>query len=191
MNIKVGDYVKLLKEKGEGVVSKVLSESKIEVLIDDFPIIYNIEDLITVNDENNVQVFANPTISKESLADKVKISTSINVKADMVSTLKGHSVEKNCLIADLHYSYLMEYYQVIDKNAILDFQISYVKKLIELFLQKSYKSLTLIHGFGEGKLRKNIHDYINSVYPNLEVKGSATEKHGLLAASIVYRKKKH
>jgi hypothetical protein len=56
MNVKVGDKVKFLNEKGQGIVTKIINKTTVGVTIEDgFEIPYSISNLVVESDKNTVE----------------------------------------------------------------------------------------------------------------------------------------
>ncbi len=56
MKFKLGDKVKFLNEKGEGIVNQIINSSSVEVTIDDFEIPCLISELILIRDETSQEI---------------------------------------------------------------------------------------------------------------------------------------
>ncbi len=84
MRLRVGQRVRLLHESGEGVITELIDKNHVEVTLEgDFPMDVHIDDIITVEDENNsfygIQQQPSPTV--RSMGDFFEISLAV-VKAD-------------------------------------------------------------------------------------------------------------
>jgi hypothetical protein len=74
MDLKIGDKVKFLNEKGEGVISRRINKNTMGVIIEDgFEIPYLISELVT---EQITQIVLNPIIKKEETRHEQELSHS-------------------------------------------------------------------------------------------------------------------
>ena len=56
MNFKLGDKVRFLNQKGEGIVNKLINKTTVGIIIDDFEIPVPIADLILIPDKNEERI---------------------------------------------------------------------------------------------------------------------------------------
>ena len=78
MNFKIGDKVRFLNEKGEGVVSKIINKTTVGITIDgDFEIPFSISQLLIIRDELNPPKTEKTSIEKESFIEKKNAISSV------------------------------------------------------------------------------------------------------------------
>ena len=61
-------------------------------------------------------------------------------------------------VVDLHIEKLTDHWQQLNTSEILAMQLSNFEKFYELAIAHEQKTLIVIHGIGEGRLRNEIHD---------------------------------
>ncbi len=77
MNFKIGDKVRFLNEKGEGVVSKIINKSTVGVTIEDgFELPFAVTQLLIINNTSPSQVQAKIVEIPEESFEKIKNNTS-------------------------------------------------------------------------------------------------------------------
>jgi len=84
MRLRVGQRVRLLHESGEGVITELIDRTHVEVTLDDdFPMDVHVDDIITIEDENNsfYGTQQQPSSSVRSMGDIFEISLAV-VKTD-------------------------------------------------------------------------------------------------------------
>ena len=146
---KIGDKVKFLRSNDFGVVESIISERKLKVRdSSDFISVVNINDIIIYDDSTNtVASYGDMKTDKYNYSNK-------NIKTKIVSNL-------NVLEFDLHIENLISDYQQMTNFEIVQIQV----KKCEDFLLKSFNTnvqkLIIIHGIGEGVLKKEVHELLN------------------------------
>ncbi len=63
-------------------------------------------------------------------------------------------------VVDLHIEKLTDHWQQLNSTEMLAMQMSNFEKYYELALAHHQKTLVIIHGIGEGRLRNEIHDHL-------------------------------
>ena len=145
---KIGDKVKFLRSNDFGVVESIISERKLKVRdSSDFISVVNINDIIIHdNSTNTVGAYGDMKTNKDNHSNKKKTK--------IVSNL-------NVLKFDLHIENLISDYQQMTNFEIVQLQV----KKCEDFLLKSFNTnvqkLIIIHGIGEGVLKKEVHELLN------------------------------
>lgn len=168
MKLNVGDKVRLLNEPGEGVVKKVVSNEEIWVEIDAFEYPYPIFDLIKIEDDNSVQFVKKADAIAENEKSKTKILHS--KKFDFARTFGAMSNifkkvnPRGIPEVDLHIENLSGNYKLkLDKREALQFQMEYLKYIIEEAEKNSVREIMVIHGKGEGVLKTEVRKLLGSM----------------------------
>ncbi|MGB3948857.1 MAG: DUF2027 domain-containing protein [Bacteroidia bacterium] len=85
MNFKIGDSVRFLNEKGEGIVSKIINKTTVGITIEDgFVIPYQISQLVPIHDQTAPQ----PTIQKNNSSSTTIHTQSIKTETPSAITQK-------------------------------------------------------------------------------------------------------
>ncbi len=95
-NFKVGEKVRLLHHKGEGIVQRLISPTRIEVLIDDF---YEMEvgvgEIVRINAAAVVGFGGYPCVAPVLARRVTSLSSLADLKRDITSTVTGKSAKRS------------------------------------------------------------------------------------------------
>ena len=145
MNLRIGDKVIFKNDKIEGVVVKINSQYKVKVsTLDGFDLDVSTKELIKV--EN--------AISDSSSYGKISDFKDSNL------TKKKQLKKKrkyNTIKVDLHMDALMIKNSSLENFEILQLQTEECHNMIKSALNSSVKKIEIIHGKGEGILKKEVH----------------------------------
>ncbi len=162
MNLKIGDKVKFKNESGEGVVCKIISDKKVEVMVEGIEISHRVEDLIFVSDEGNVY----SKINEGKIKEPVKKGRA--AKPQSGGVLEKHRISSNrggsaIIEIDLHIEELVEHPELLEPYQKLQKQLQRVKDCIADARYKKISTLIFIHGKGKGILRTELMNYLSSL----------------------------
>jgi len=88
-------------------------------------------------------------------------------------------------VVDLHIESLIKDHQGLSNEEILKIQIDHFEKRLENAIIKNIRSITFIHGIGNGTLRHRIHKFL-SLYPHIKYfEDSHKEKFGYGATKVI------
>ena len=171
MNLKTGDKVKLLLEKGEGIVVEVINSTKVLVAIDGFELPYPIHELVKVN--TTIEYIITP-----SVLTKKKAASGTPKK------LSKKKKSENLLEIDLHIYELLDNTHGMSNGEIIQFQLNKVIQVIDKAYQKKIRKIIIIHGVGEGVLKREVRTLLNS-YENIEYQDASYAKYGFGATEVL------
>ena len=147
-NFKIGDKVKFIRSNDYGVVKSIISLEKIQVEDSSkFLSIVNRSDLIKFDDQtDNLHAYGNLESNKDSKNvsdDKKKVVANLNV------------VKIDLHIEDVNADYLaMTNYEIVQS------QIKECEKVLINSLNSKAQKLIIVHGIGEGVLKKEVHSLL-------------------------------
>ena len=145
MEFKVGDKVLFKKEKQSGVIIKINSLYKVQIETPDgFEINVSIKDIILI----------------DSLTEKSSAYGTDFYHKDLPNSKKSSAKQQRSqtiLKVDLHIELLTSNCQYMDNFEIVQIQMEYCRKELNIAIQKHKDSLEIIHGIGEGVLKEEVH----------------------------------
>ena len=145
MSFKVGDRVIFKKEEDKGEIVMLIGNLKALVRNSyGFKVQVMLSDLILYNSQNDSSLSYG-----ESFPDK-DIDSEDN-------RYKKHSNKDIDNKVDLHIENLIEDFEGLSNQEIIDVQINYFQKVLNEYFNKNIDSLVVIHGIGNGVLKENIH----------------------------------
>jgi dsDNA-specific endonuclease/ATPase MutS2 len=169
MKIKVGDTVRFLNEKGEGIVKEFISAFRARVEITrGIDIEVPIKELVAI-----------PTISLNDMRVSHKDSTVKQKPKPLVS--KSHA--KDEMFVDLHIEKLQEDHYGLTNSEKLDIQVRHFRKKLELAINGHFTKVNFIHGVGNGVLRQTIRDLLKT-YEGIEYSDASYQKFGAGATEV-------
>jgi dsDNA-specific endonuclease/ATPase MutS2 len=169
MQLKVGDTVRFLNEKGEGIVKEFISAVKARV-----EIAKGIEIEVPVKD-----LVAIPAMSLDNMRVVHKDTPGGQKSAPVVS--KSHA--KDEMFVDLHIEKLMEDYYGLGNSEKLDIQVKHFRKKLEMAINGHFVKVVFIHGVGNGVLRQALRDLLKT-YEGIEYSDASYQKFGAGATEV-------
>ena len=146
---EIGDKVKFIRSNDYGIIQSVISERKVQVEDSSkFLSIVNVDEIIPFDKSTN---------SVSSYGDL----TSYKEKNDKAKNLKKVISNSNVVKLDLHIENLSTDYNMMTNFEIIQIQIKKCEDLIMKSLNSNVHKLIIVHGIGEGVLKKEVHDLLN------------------------------
>lgn len=172
MQVKVGDTVRFLNEKGEGVIKAFISPVKACILTTEgFEIEMPVKELVPV-----------PPISlKDIKVLSHKDTTGYQLKAK--DSVKSKSHAKDEMIVDLHIEKLMEDYYGLTNSEKLDIQTAHFRKKLAMAINGHVTKVIFIHGVGNGVLRQAIRELLNT-YEGIAYSDASYKQFGAGATEV-------
>ncbi len=169
MAFKPGDKVVFLVEQGGGVIQEIISKTHVR-LIDDvgFERNYPINALALVHSSEYI-------INEDNLKEKPEQKVHHESKKQQKQLV--HKV-------DLHIEQLLPTHVNMTNTEILNLQMEHFKKTFQHCIQKRIKRLHVIHGVGEGVLRREIHTYLRQ-FKGVEFHDIAYTRNGFGGTEVV------
>ena len=146
---EIGDKVKFIRSNDYGIIQSIISERKVQVEDSSkFLSIVNVDEIIPFDKStNSVSSYGDLTSNKE------KNNNAKNLKK-VISNL-------NVVKLDLHIENLSADYHMMTNFEIIQIQIKKCEDLIMKSLNSNVYKLIIVHGIGEGVLKKEVHDLLN------------------------------
>jgi len=167
MSFKVGDKVRFVHEKGEGVVTDVKSAYKIKVeLVEGLEIEVAASELVVIKEMPIKDAEISP---KESPLKKTgKVS-------------KPHATHER--VVDLHIEELIDNSHLMNNTQKLNVQLDHFKEELDDAIAGHIHKVIFIHGVGNGVLRQSIRDILKR-WDGVEYSDGAYKKYGAGATEV-------
>jgi len=170
MQLKVGDTVRFLNEKGEGIIKEFISAFKARVEISagieiDLPIKELVPMALSLKD---IRAFPKEPNNYQPIVNSSKKS-------------KSHA--KDEMIVDLHIEKLLEDHYGMGNSEKLDIQIKHFRRKLEMAITGHFTKIVFIHGVGNGVLRQTIRDLLRT-YEGIEYSDASYQKFGAGATEV-------
>ena len=151
-SLKIGDKVMLIDNR---IKAKVIFVGDRKVRVVDSN---GFEHLLPIK---KVVLLDEKTDTKRAYGNSFIVKDSDNKKGDKKSKLhfKDINLRENFKV-DLHIENLTNYHHQMDNFEIVQIQLNYCKDKIELALNKHIGKMIIVHGIGEGVLKKEVHDLL-------------------------------
>ncbi|MDE6716656.1 MAG: DUF2027 domain-containing protein [Muribaculaceae bacterium] len=90
---------------------------------------------------------------------------------------------------DLHIHELVDTTAGMDNYAMLQLQLSTVRKTMDQHIRRLGQKIVFIHGKGDGVLRKEVRALLSKEYPECDVQDASFQKYGFGATSVTIHRK--
>ncbi len=184
MQFIIGDKVSFLNEKLDGIVTKIINKSQVEVTTTDgFGIPVLNSELVKVFSETDLVIkkeekpLPEPLIVQESpifvIPEEVigrdqikkalqeKMQTKVVGKMSLKHSHRRPEVEDE---VDLHIENLLDNWKTMSNGEIVVHQLMIARQRIDDAILKGKHRLVIIHGIGNGTLKTEVRKLINSYY---------------------------
>lgn len=187
MVFQVGDTVRFLNESGSGVVTSI-DGSTVFVEVDGFDMPYPADELIATDGSTTRFITIEREFEKQGSAElKTRLKKRMNPKLNgAMSDLFKRINQKGIPEIDLHIEELVESYSGLTNGEIVTLQLDYLTYTISQARENKVRELVVIHGVGEGVLRKEIRQYLDS-FQNVEYWDAAYRIYGHGATHVKIR----
>ena len=166
MEFRIGDFVKVLDEDGEGVITGLSNSNVVTVEIDGFEFDYALTHLIKIGEDKNSihraneKSFDNVLTSKKQVTPKKRI---LEFDIDYVENINPKGITE----IDLHIYELVDNPKLLSNSEMLQIQIQKMERFISVCLEKRITEFVVIHGVGEGVLKQEVRKVLKS-HGNIE-----------------------
>jgi hypothetical protein len=129
---------------------------------------------------------ARPSRPEESVQEEIP-----EKQAAMVAVpdfLEKHQAGTGIAEVDLHIDMITDEAKSMNDGEKLRFQLAYAKQCIDAALDQRYQKLILIHGTGNGTLRRELHILLSD-YEGIEVFDASYKRFGTGAIEVRFRRK--
>lgn len=166
----IGLPVAFLDEVGRGVVSEIINSNEVLVITEDgFEEKYSINKLIIIKEENY-------TLSSFKDINK-DVST-------CKKTSKPHKKKSDLWEVDLHIENIIDQHETLSNYEIVTRQLNHCKFILEKAIKANITRLIIIHGRGEGVLKKEVLELLKNY--KVRVKDANFQKYGLGATEVYF-----
>ena len=173
-NIIVGDTVDFLDTNGGGEVLSINDSIAIVLTKDGFEEEHRIDKLVKVNHA------LNKTLKSSYIPSGFK-KTSKKLEKDSIFKSKTKLVWE----IDIHIENLIENYYNLSNYQIVNYQLDRCEEILHKAIQSKIHKLVIIHGKGQGVLRKEVHHLLYSF--RLDFKDSDYLKYSGGATDVFFR----
>lgn len=171
MKVKVGDTVRFLNEKGEGVIKAFISPLKARVeTTEGFEIEMPVKELVPL-----------PPISLKDI--KVLSHKEAVSYQPVAKNLKSKAHAKDEMIVDLHIEKLIDDYYGLTNSEKLDIQTIHFRKKLALAINGHVTKVIFIHGVGNGVLRQAVRELL-STYEGIAYSDASYKQFGAGATEV-------
>jgi len=146
---KIGDKIKFIRSNDFGVIKEIISDRKVRVEdSSNFIVQVNKDEIILHDDSTN-------SVSSYGDLSKIKDDSYVQRKKEKkVSNL-------NVMKVDLHIESLITDYHLMTNQEIIHIQIKRCEDVLMESLNSNVQKLVIVHGIGEGVLKKEVHHLLN------------------------------
>jgi Domain of unknown function (DUF2027) len=116
---------------------------------------------------------------KENIEQKVEVKSS-----PIPSKLAKFEKEDGVYEIDLHAEKIVEDYQSFSPDAIMQKQVHYFKRTLELAIAENLKSIVFIHGVGVGRLKYELKKVLDLYDDKIEHEDASILKYGVGATKV-------
>ncbi|MEC4116309.1 MULTISPECIES: Smr/MutS family protein [Myroides] len=177
-----GDFVQVLDEDEEGVVTKVSGNDITIETKDGFILNYQANELLKIAKEDEVDM--------RSASTRSSINAALQDKVDPIkrSFTKEKRSRKDEFImeVDLHIEKLTKDHKRMEKYDMLTLQLETARGQVEFAIRNRIPRIVFIHGVGEGVLKTEL-EFLFSRYPEVVAEDANYQKYGLGATQIYFK----
>lgn len=191
MPFQPGDKVRFLNESGEGIVIRAADEQgEVIVSLDGFEYPCSVTELIKVEGDETIFQSVNERSFPGSEPDLMYEGPGSD--RDPGKSLLNPDVlfrkvnNKGIPEVDLHIEELLDSYKNMTNGEIVDYQLSYFEEVIKAACEKVVRELIVIHGVGEGTLKREVRSYIEAK-SNMEYEDAPLRLYGRGATYVRIR----
>ncbi|MEX2597407.1 MAG: Smr/MutS family protein [Salibacteraceae bacterium] len=175
---KVGDRVRLMDEPGEGSIASI-SGGLYYVTIDGLDLPYEAHQMVKVEHDELIK----RKIQATPLSDKDKQRRSAGKQQLSKLAQAEHAVYE----LDLHIHELLDRFENMSNGEILHYQMSRCRAFLKEAFDKRYPKVILIRGVGEGVLRTEIHQLLDSL-DHVEYHDAPYRSYGYGATEVIFHR---
>ena len=173
MELKKGDIVFVTDEDLKGTVIDIVSDEVKFLSEDGFEYKFPVYSVFKLDEKGQVihqKKEYQPTSNKPKKKSEAATSVSFDVRNP---------------VFDLHIEALCPDRSFPNEHEALVFQLETAREIIAICNRKRIRKLTLIHGVGKGKLRKELRNLLSESYPEIEYLDGNYRKYGAGATDLI------
>lgn len=187
-NIHIGDEVRFLDSVGGGKISRIDTKRRMVYVedADGFELPTPIAQIVVVASAEHTHIadtMATPT--PRDLKKKEQGTSHIPTAEERKAKGKKEAKKEDILEVDLHISALTERWRNIQRNEMLQLQLSVFQRTMRDNIRNKGKKIVFIHGRGEGILKAAIASALNKDYPSCDYYDASFAQYGFGATMVV------
>lgn len=171
---KVGDIIKIIDQSGGGKILSIKDDKAVILNQDGF------EEVIGVN-----SIIISDIISENALRNCYIPDTPKQRSRKKKDTILFKSKSNDLWEIDLHIENLLDNYYHMSNYEIISYQLEKCEEIIFKAIQTRVRKLVIIHGKGQGVLRNEVHNLLQSL--NLDFKDADYLKYSGGATDVFFR----
>lgn len=187
-DIHIGDEVRFLDSVGGGRVSRIDAKRKMVYVedADGFELPTPLAQIVVVAQAEHSHIADTMSVpSPRDLKKKEQGTTHIPTADERKAKGKKEAKKEDVLEVDLHISALTERWRDIQRNEMLQLQLSVFQRVMRDNIRNKGKKIVFIHGRGEGILKAAIASALNRDYPSCEYYDASFAQYGFGATMVV------
>lgn len=174
MNLKIGEQVFVTDEDLKGEVISFTENEVVFVCEDGFDYTFPINEVYKFDAAGNAESKMVKQIFEFDSAPKSPSKNAFTLRFNIKNP-----------VFDLHIEQLDYSKTKLPHYEVLQFQMSVVEEILFQANRKRVRKLVLVHGVGEGKLRKEIRGYLKQKHPEVEFLDANYQKFGAGATELI------
>lgn len=187
-NIHIGDEVRFLDSVGGGKISRIDTKRRMVYVedADGFELPTPLAQIVVVASAEHTHIadtMATPT--PRDLKKKEQGTSHIPTAEERKAKGKKEAKKEDILEVDLHISALTERWRNIQRNEMLQLQLSVFQRTMRDNIRNKGKKIVFIHGRGEGILKAAIASALNKDYPSCDYYDASFAQYGFGATMVV------
>ena len=150
---KIGDKVILKKDRTKAIITLLIGNKKVKILdTDNFEYIVNSSEILYLDESNDKSESYGNFFEIKDDNDKVRSSNKL---------FQNKYEKKGQVKIDLHVEQFQDEKDHLDNFQILQIQMNYCKKELDIAIKRHKISFEIIHGIGEGVLKAEVHKLLD------------------------------
>lgn len=190
MIFKIGDKVRFLNEKGEGIIRGFKNKYTAFVEIaEGFDIPFPISGLVKIagEEESKEKTLPKKAIFKTDIKGVKKVILEKENPGRRKEISKKHRKNSEVIEEiDLHIEQLMDNFVNMSNSEIIQVQLGRFINLLEAGIRNKTSKMIFIHGVGTGVLKAEIRKILDG-YSNLEYFDASYAKYGFGATEVIIK----
>ena len=188
----IGDRVSFLNEVGGGVVLAVQAADRMLVRTDDgFEMEYATSALVHLGQGNDQNPYAISDHQAKMVAANDRMDERVRKDRKATGSLPkagkaAKQPDPHAMEIDLHLHELVDNEGRMDPGEKLEYQLAYFERMLNTAIRDKKRTLIVIHGVGEGKLREEVRKILQ-FYEGIRFDDADPRRYGYGATEVTLR----
>ena len=185
MEVRLGNKVKFINEDLDGVITKIVSQTKVIVACSDgFNHEISLSEVLIIGEDDSHSY----NVDVESVVQKITSEEQDKPKKGFLSKYINSNKYKleGVLEIDLHLERLVDFPEKLEDWQKLHTQMQHVKNTLIAAKNFHINRIVFIHGVGTGVLKTEIHNYL-SEFDNIIIKKADFREYGEGATEVIIK----